>query len=404
MRQKYSGSILRQSNGRLRILAPPDESGYRAPLGTVASYPEAQAILDAACDDLAKGRTRVQTGATVKEYGARYLDDRDAQGLTDERSRWRTHIAGDPIESIPIRYLEPADIRAWIERCGRRRVSPGNRHTSRPNRPVAPQTLRNILHLLSAMLQAAAIDNLRPDNPARGISIPRRKSDLLRATSEDWTWLDEDEQACLIESAPAPMGWLVQFAIWTGLREGELWELRRADVRDDALRPEVVVRYGSEDGPTKGRRIRRVPMLPGACEAWAHWHDAARDRIAATGVAFPPLRGSRRSTRAPGPPPWWEATVAESGVRGQTGHAVTFHSLRHTCGAMLVSGFWGRAWRLEEIREWMGHREIKTTERYATLAQRAIDRAADETRAALARPAADVVELPDRGLIEGSGT
>lgn len=393
MRQRSSGSILRQSNGRLRMLAPPDESGHRAPLGTAGSYPEADAILEAACDALAKGKMRIQTGATVKEYGALYLDARDEQGLTNERSRWRTHIEADPIAAIPIRALEPQDIRAWIDRCGRRRAAPGNGHRSRPKDPVAPQTLRNILHLLSACLQAAAVDNLRPDNPARGVSIPRRKSDLQRATAEDWTWLDEDEQTCVIECCTPPMGALVQWAIWTGMRESELWELRRADIRDDALRPHVIVRYGSEDGPTKGRRIRYVPLMPGALSAWEHWHDAAQERIRKTGVAFPPLRGSRRDTRAPGPPPWWEAVVLKSGVRGQTGHKVTFHSLRHTCGAMMASGFWGRSWSLEEIREFMGHREIKTTQRYATLCRRAVDRAAEETAAALARGPCVVMEM-----------
>jgi integrase len=400
MRSKGSGSILLQANGKRRVLAPPDESGYRAPLGTADTLAEAQAILDGALVRLAEGQTRVQTGATVSEYGKRYLDARDEQGLTNERSRWGQHIEPDPIAGIPIRSLEPLDVRAWIERVGRKRAAPGNGHTARVTRPVAPQTLRNVLHLLSACLQAAAADGLRPDNPARGVSIPKRKSDLLRATVDPWTWLDPDEQACAIECAPEPCGWLVQFAIWTGLRESELWELRRADVRDDLLRPEIVVRYGSEGGPTKGRRIRRVPMLPGACEAWERWQQAAKERIAATGIAFPPLRGSRRATRAPGPPSWWDETVERAGVRGQLGAPVTWHTLRHTCGAMLASGYWGRAWRLEEIREWMGHREAKTTERYATLSQRAIDRAADETRLALAREPAEVVELSDRDAIE----
>jgi hypothetical protein len=51
---------------------------------------------------------------------------------------------------------------------------------------------------------------------------------------------------------------------------------------------------------------------------------------------------------------------------------VRFHDLRHTCASHLLQGTWAphftdRALRLEEIREWLGHKSISTTERYAHL-------------------------------------
>lgn len=393
MRRKGTGTIEVTRDGRYRMRGPLDDRGDRIPLGVVDTLAEAEAILDAACDDLARAKLRVATGVSLKDWGARWLDDRDAQGLTNERGRWDLHVAPDAIASLPVRAIEPGDVRLWIDRVSRSRPSPGNGHRTKRRGDLAPQTVRNILHLLGACLQAAAETGIRPDNPVRGVSIPRRKSDLTRATCEVWTWLDPDEQDCVIECSPSPCGWMVQWAIWTGLREAEQWELRRADIRDDSPRPHVVVRYGSDGGPTKGRRIRYVPLLPGALEAWERWYSAAKDRVDATGVAFPPLRGSRRATRAEGPPPWWEETVRASGVRGQTGHAVTWHSLRHSCGAMLASGTWGRSWSLEEIREFLGHKSITTTQRYAHLAHTALQRAADETAAAMARESAPVVSI-----------
>jgi hypothetical protein len=59
---------------------------------------------------------------------------------------------------------------------------------------------------------------------------------------------------------------------------------------------------------------------------------------------------------------------------------VRWHDLRHTCAASLVSGWWGRQWRLEEIRALLGHGSLKATERYAHLADSALQQAAAETR------------------------
>lgn len=58
---------------------------------------------------------------------------------------------------------------------------------------------------------------------------------------------------------------------------------------------------------------------------------------------------------------------------------MVWHSLRHTCASMLVSGVWGRRWTLQEVAELLGHRSVSTTERYAHLAEGTIARAARET-------------------------
>jgi integrase len=51
---------------------------------------------------------------------------------------------------------------------------------------------------------------------------------------------------------------------------------------------------------------------------------------------------------------------------------VRFHDLRHTCASHLVSGTWGRAWRLEEVRDYLGHSNISVTQRYAHMSPHAM--------------------------------
>lgn len=56
------------------------------------------------------------------------------------------------------------------------------------------------------------------------------------------------------------------------------------------------------------------------------------------------------------------------------------HDLRHTCASHLVMGTWGRVWRLDEVRDFLGHTDVAVTQRYAHLAPDALLGAAAETK------------------------
>jgi len=58
---------------------------------------------------------------------------------------------------------------------------------------------------------------------------------------------------------------------------------------------------------------------------------------------------------------------------------VRWHDLRHTCASSLVAAWWGPAWRLELVREVLGHSSITVTERYAHLAASVLDDAGAQT-------------------------
>ena len=50
------------------------------------------------------------------------------------------------------------------------------------------------------------------------------------------------------------------------------------------------------------------------------------------------------------------------------------------------TSWWGRRWTLEEVKEVLGHTDIKTTQRYAHLGETAIRDAVRETQLALTGP------------------
>ncbi len=332
-------------------------------------------------------------GATLNDFAETWIKRREAEGKRDDESRWNSHVRDDMLGRKPVVAIHPADISAWVDRLANKRAKKGNGHKTLDARKLSRQTCQNALNMLRSCLERAKEIGIIQTNPAHGIKLPDRAIDKQAKVYDPWTWLSSDEQAQLLDAIETEEKHLVQFAIWTGLRKMELLALRAVDVHRDAPRPFIVVRHGSADGPTKGRSIRRVPLLPGAVDAWDCWEATMKPRIEETGLAFPSYRSNSPRTR---PPRCFDATVQRLGVVGQTGAPVVWHSLRHTCASMLVSGGFGAAWSLEEIKGFMGHKHISTTERYAHLAETAVTRAADRVWDAAQKPSAPVIQLTAR--------
>ena len=396
-RPKGTGTIER-CRGKFRARLTLEEEG-RISLGVVDSAAEAAAILEATRADLERARGRVSGGATLSEYGVTFLARREAaayRGLKADKNRWKVHVAQSGLASLPVAAITPMDVRDWIERLARRPAKPGHGHKSKQGGKLSRSTLQNALNLLRVALESAVEDRILETNPARGVRLPMRTSDLHRASEGDpWTWLSMLEIDALLAVVPCPERWVVQFALYTGLRQGEQWNLELRDVHLDSPHPHIVVRYGGPNHlPPKNGRIRTVPLLERARHALKRWQEETaglpnKARLAFPSAGYSGVRGEGRrgggNRRPIGPPPHWEDWLAMSGVEGQTGIAVSWHSLRHSAASMLITGSLGRAWSLEEIKELLGHKKISTTERYAHLAKTALVRAAEATDQAAGR-------------------
>jgi integrase len=224
--------------------------------------------------------------------------------------------------------------------------------------------------------------------------------EVEKRTDDPWTYATPAEQDALIAATPKPLDAIIEFAIGSGLRSGELVTLRLTDVHMEGADPHLTVRYGGPpDKPTKWGRIRQVPLFGRARSAMARWLEALPSYAPQNphGLAFPaPNRGFRSHDHVLR---WavWKGSP-EKGKRGDRNyHAATtgileragitrdfrWHDLRHTCASSLVSGWWGRRWALKEVCDLLGHKSISTTERYAHLADTALKQAARETPGAL---------------------
>ncbi|HEY3234946.1 MAG TPA: tyrosine-type recombinase/integrase, partial [Polyangiaceae bacterium] len=157
----------------------------------------------------------------------------------------------------------------------------------------------------------------------------------------------------------------------------------------------------------KGRRIRRVELFGHAARAIEHWREIteswcprARNQHQ---VVFPGQRGGLLASDHLPYRRWYSLAGVSHPV---TGGRPTWHSLRHTCAASLVSGLWGEPWRLEEVRVHLGHRSIEETERYAHLSPEALQARAARTSAEVCqrvgKMGSQVLEIIHAGVDDGN--
>lgn len=359
MSRKRTGTITPTPEGRLRVRVT--QHGTRRSLASYATEAEARAVLEATLETLDEEAPPATFATWVGDYlDARELG-REIVDVRGERSRAKVYIAGDALGEIEPDKIRRADVMAWVRRMR--------------GRGLAKSTIQNALNLVRGALGAAVDEGRAKANVAHDVKLGRE------ARTEDvWHYLDLDGQARLLAAA-GPQWPLFAFAMGTGLRAGELAALRLADVHAD----HVVVRFGKPPaGPTKGKRIRHVPVLELAAAAI----EAQRLRLQGP----PPRRlkgrwpnphkllfpGSEGAFRSPAHIIKWAEWV-DLRAAAKAGDGFRWHDLRHTCASSLVSGWWGRSWSLVEVRDFMGHSSITTTERYAHLAGTALTRAAEET-------------------------
>ncbi|MCC6746271.1 MAG: tyrosine recombinase XerC [Deltaproteobacteria bacterium] len=192
---------------------------------------------------------------------------------------------------------------------------------------------------------------VRPDNPVKLVSMPKRAKVLPR-------FLSVDEAFGLVgavagdDAAPVRDRAMVELLYAAGLRVSELCALDLGDLElDQAM---VRVRHG------KGDKARVVPMGRPAVEAlqlylaarggFRHPKHGGQDPYA----VFLNQRGGRLTVRSVA------RIVGRAGLAAGTRGRVSPHALRHSCATHLLDG----GADLRSIQEILGHASLQTTQRY----------------------------------------
>lgn len=355
-----TGSIERLPSGKYRVRFV-DATGVRRSLGELFdTREEAQAILDAAIATIRSGAVVCVSIETLAGFGERDLERREREGgggMQALKSRWTTWVVEAPFAHLAMRDITPKMVRDWL------------RTSLQPNLKLS--SVRPVLSLLTSTLERAVEEERIVTNPARGVRAKRVRRD---ETHEPWTYLYPPEQKALLEAVPGADRWMIGFLLATGLRKSEAWNLELIDVHETDPQPHIIVRWGTEGGPTKSRKIRRVDLVGFALMCLGHWLKALPTYAKKNehGLLFPSVRGNRRVEA----PDLWPRWVEAAGIKRR----LRIHDLRHTCASSLIAGWWGHAWRIEEVQVFLGHATISQTQRYAHLSPSGLIGTASETR------------------------
>jgi integrase len=306
----------------------------------------------------------VSEGLSIGDVGRRYLAaDSGRKKSTRAAIETALHAHLEPFLGeraiASVTYEDVTDLVATMRRKG-----------------LKPKSIRNYIGTLSTLYRFAMHPKRKwaTVNPCDGIELDKVPE------YHGIRYLEPEQVEALVRGAQsgpyqALDGAMYRTAAMTGLRLGELCALRWRDVdwTASAIRVRESYVMGEFDSPKSRRSFRSVPMADPVAAGLDRYYQA-RGKPADGELVFP-------DPRAGGP---LEKTAVLRRMRkalkaAELDTAHRFHDLRHTFGtAMAAAGV-----PMRTLQEWMGHRDIQTTQRYADYAPRTRD--AELVAAAFAR-------------------
>jgi integrase len=228
---------------------------------------------------------------------------------------------------------------------------------------LKPQSRRNILGLLSAMLTTAKRRGWVTENPVAAYEKPRRGRS---ETDLELRYLTLEEVEAVVRAMPTDAvgqveGALILAAAMTGMRRGELLGLRWKDVDWTARKIRVVRTYvgGKEDTPKSTASQRAVPLASRLAGALLQLYEAS-PFIADDDPVFTHPRGTGLPLDGSAVSKAFKRALRRAGVRD-----VRFHDLRHTFGTMMARN---PRVSMRTLQGWLGHSDPATTAIYAHFA------------------------------------
>jgi integrase len=351
-----------------RALGPKRVNGSREGL----TRTQAEALVRRLMHEVSSAPPTYGQTLTIAELGRRYLLDLDRRG-----GKKATQAAITTALRI---HLEPFFGQRSITSVSRQDVA--DLVSSLKGQGLAPKSIHNYVGILSTLYRFAIVEEWASVNPCIGVKLEKVPA------YHGIRYLEPDQIELLVANAcPGPYQLLdatmFRTAAMTGLRLGELSALRWRDVDWPASAIRVRESYvlGEFSSPKSRRSFRSVPMadpVAGALERYfrACGEPGDDELVFPDPILSGPLERTAVLRRL-------KLALKAAGLPEHR-----FHDLRHTFGtAMAAAGV-----PMRTLQEWMGHRDIQTTQRYADYAPRTRD--AELVAAAFASP-------DSRGLIGG---
>jgi integrase len=272
---------------------------------------------------------------TVAAYGQTWIAERKLRPRTrgEYEAKLRLHIAPTTLGRTPVADLTPQAVRTWY-------AGLGDEHRTRN---------AHCYSLLHSICETAVADQLLTINPCQivgAMSTPTKRAPVIPTVAQ---------LAALADAMPERFKALILLKAWCGLRWGEVIELQRGDLDNDA---EVVYisrgathRKGQCHIDTTKQKKAHAVVIPPHIRADVKHHLDVHTAKGAAALLFPPARGgchlNDRVFRD-----YLNPALAKAGIKG----GMRVHDLKHYAGTQTA-----KVASLAETMSRLGHRTVKAS-------------------------------------------
>src|SRR3954447_25646563 len=330
-----------------------------------------------ACSRDPEGRQRPAGPYSSRRAAERAANREDAkvrEGAWHDHSRGVVTFAED-VETVwlPSKHIETSTLAAYrsyldkhfIPSFGRRpmgKILPSEVQrwvTTATENGLSPASVRKYHTMLQSVVERALVDRVVTFNPCAHTELPKVIKKKART-------LTPDEYDAVLAALPAQHRLMVETAINTGLRWGELIALKPRHLHlatGELTVEETIVEVSTKNSPTGHRMLtkpypkdnepRTMALPPDLVTQLSDW--IATRHLGPGDLLFATREGTPIS-RTPFRPRVWRPAVKASGVDFD----VRVHDLRHAHASWLLAG----GSDLRSVMDRMGHAQITTTQKY----------------------------------------
>lgn len=214
-----------------------------------------------------------------------------------------------------------------------------------PQRFVKPSTVNREFGTLSALLNKAVIENLLPYNPCQ------RVGKYKDADHERQRFLTKEEIQALLKECSSPLHEIVTIALNTGMRKGEIQNLKWRDITLSDEFCLINLRI------TKNGKPREIEMNAGVKQVFYALKRKQKPGAVDNEYIFPSDEDKKKSYQFRKA---FETAAKRAGLNQPGKERVVFHSLRHTYCSQLAGLGYGE----KLIMELSGHRDHRMVLQY----------------------------------------
>lgn len=265
---------------------------------------------------------------------------------------------------LRLRDITPAHVQKYIQQLAALPKTDRSGETTSDNENISPSTVRRYLTVLQSVFKQAVKLGLISDSPAKTerLTIPK----VLQPKIEIFSKAEAAAILAALEVEPLQFQTLIQLAIFTGARRGELVALKFSDVDFENKKITIersAIKLKGQDTrtkPPKDYEARTVSVNDSCLELLRllrleKYETAQRlgDKWKGGNWIFTTWDGSIMNPQTP--TKQFEKFLKRNGLKHRK-----FHSLRHTSATLLLYG----GINIKQVQSRLGHGDIETTNKY----------------------------------------